>query len=233
MHARGAYATSGSLTLSRRARLVAALLFASAALLWLAVGAPVALAGQASSGELVFYPCATCHPVINGVPTGKPPNDFEGHQIVLESHDVLGEGNAACVVCHEDPARDPGELRALGGGFVEVGGDVSLHCATCHSGMYHEWLDGIHGRTQPTCTSAGCHNPHTPSWIYGEPLPPFMNTGFEVRAVSNRIPFTPLAAYPAKPPVYTPMWLWLVAAAGAVVVAGLVVFTIRGRLRDE
>ncbi|MDY0087203.1 MAG: hypothetical protein RBS78_01405 [Coriobacteriia bacterium] len=158
------------------------------------------------------------------------PNDFEGHRIVLEKHDVLGEGGDACLVCHDDPARDPGKLRVLGGGFADVGGDVSGLCATCHSGIYNEWSEGMHGRNEPTCTSAGCHDPHTPSWIHGDPLPPFVNTGFTVRAVSDRIPFTPLAAYPVKPPVKTPAWLRLVALVGAVVSAGLVVLTVRGRL---
>jgi hypothetical protein len=33
------------------------------------------------------------------------------------------------------------------------------------------------------CTAAGCHNPHTPSWIYVAALPPFQGTGIEVNAV--------------------------------------------------
>lgn len=197
---------------------------------FLLLGAVPAFAGQASSGELLFYPCTTCHPVVNGVASKALPNDFEGHEIVLESHDVLGEGSQACMACHDDPARDPGKLRVLGGGFTEVGSDVSRLCATCHSNIYREWSEHMHGRNQPTCTSAGCHNPHTPSWIQGDPLPPFVNTGFTVRAVSDRIPFTPLAAYPVKPPVFTPMWLRLVALVGAAASAGLVILTIRGRL---
>lgn len=208
----------------------AALLVLVATFILFALSAASAFAiGQASSGELVFYPCTTCHPVTEAGPAAPLPNDFEGHQIVLQGHDQLGEGSAACVVCHDDPARDPGKLKAIGGGFVEVGGDVSGVCRTCHSGIYNEWVNGIHGREQPTCTSAGCHDPHTPSWIYGEPLPPFVATGFEVRAVSDRIPFTPLAAYPMPAPVYTPLWLWLATGVVAVAAVGLVIFMLRGR----
>jgi len=224
--ARGAHRASGARTLPDFARLAVIATFALAvALLLFAGGATPAIAvGQAASGELIFYPCTTCHPVTDPAATATLPNGFEGHRIVLEGHDVLGEGSEACMVCHDDPARDPGKLKALGGGFVDAGGDISLVCATCHSGMYREWLDGIHGREQPTCTSAGCHNPHTPAWIHGKPLLPFVGTGFEVRAVSDRIPFTPLAAYPVKPPVETPSWLWLATLVGAAGSAGLIIF---------
>lgn len=191
--------------------------------------APASAVGRAASGELLFYPCATCHPVTDGVATGTLPNDFEGHQIELVGHDVLGEGGEACVVCHDDPARDPGKLRVLGGGFVDAGGDVSRVCYTCHAGVYEEWAEGMHGRNQPTCTSAGCHDPHSPSWIYGAPLAPFVGTGFEVRVVSDREMFTPLAPYPVSAPVHTPLWLWLATAVAGAVAIGLVIYMLRGR----
>jgi len=218
-------------TLPGRAPGTAALLIVgTAVLVLLALGVTSALAvGQASSGELLFYPCTSCHPVTDGVASGALPNDFAGHQIELVGHDVLGEGSEACVVCHDDPSRDPGKLRVLGGGFVDAGGDVSRVCYTCHAGMYEEWAAGIHGRSQPTCTSAGCHDPHSPSWIYGDPLLPFVATGFQVRAVSDRELFTPLAAYPVSAPVYTPPWLWFATAAAAAIAIGLVIYMLRGR----
>ncbi len=214
---------------SARLAAIAILVTAAAIALLALTAAPVLAVGQAASGELIYYPCTTCHPVTDGVASGTVPNDFDGHRIVLDGHDVLGEGSAACVACHDDPARDPGKLKVLGGGLVDAGGDVSRVCATCHSSIYREWVDGIHGREQPTCTSAGCHDPHSPAWIYGEPLPPFVGTGFEVRAVSDRIPFTPLAAYPVPAPVETPAWLWLATIVGAVASAGLIIFMLRGR----
>ena len=75
-----------------------------------------------------------------------------------------------------------------------------------------EWQPGIHGKNQPKCTSAGCHDPHTPSWIYIAALPPFQGTGIEVtRGRSEREPFKPFASPPVAPPVYTPLWLAIMA----------------------
>jgi hypothetical protein len=228
MHAQRASGTAPSPARSRPAATV--LLVCTAALMLLALtAAPASAVGRAASGELIFYPCTTCHPVTDGVASGTLPNGFEGHQIELIGHDVLGEGSEACLVCHDDAARDPGKLRVLGGGFVDAGGDISRSCYTCHAGMYEEWAAGIHGRNQPTCTSAGCHDPHSPSWIYGDPLLPFVGTGFQVRAVSDRELFTPLAAYPVSAPVYTPPWLWFATAAAAAIAIGLVVYMLRGR----
>lgn len=185
------------------------------ALALVALGAMIAptqaFAGRAASGELLFYPCSSCHPLPRDDAGGVLPNDFAGHQIELRGHDVLGEGTQACLVCHDGPGRDPSRLVVLGEDSARVGGDVSRVCWGCHAAVYDEWAAGIHGRNQPSCTTAGCHDPHSPAWIYGAPLPPFTGTGFEVRAVSERATFTPLAAYPVKPPVETPVWL--VAAA--------------------
>jgi hypothetical protein len=202
----------------------------AAALVMLLLTAVSALAvGQAASGELLHYPCTTCHPVTGDIAPASLPNGFDGHQIELVGHDQLGEGSEACLVCHDDPARDPGKLRVLGGGFVDAGGDVSRVCYTCHSAKYYEWEAGIHGRNQPTCTSAGCHDPHSPAWIYGDPLLPFVGTGFQARAVSDRIPFTPYAGPPVPAPVYTPFWLGIATALGAVLSVGLIGFMVRGR----
>ncbi len=89
---------------------------------------------------------------------------------------------------------------------------------------------GIHGRNEAKCTSAGCHDPHTPSWIYIAALPPFQGTGMEVRAVgSEREGFKPFASPPVAPPVYTPMWLTVMAAIGLFTAAAIVGFMILGR----
>jgi hypothetical protein len=197
------------------------------------VSAGPALAGQASSGELFFYPCTTCHPVSPGaVRSGRKfPNGFTGHEIVLVGHDVLGKGKAACLACHDDPSRDPGKLKSIDGGLVDIQGDVSLVCARCHSAKYAEFKAGVHGKSEPKCTAAGCHDPHTPGFIYAKPQLPFVGTGFQFRARPERVVFTPLAS-PAPhgiPPVETPVWFAALVVIGAVLAAGLVVVLIQGR----
>jgi len=204
--------------------------FAIAIAFALAAAAP-AEAGRAASGELFFYPCTDCHPVTldsSGAPVGDLPGDFAGHEIVLESHDVLGEGSAACKACHDDPANDPGMLTLVDGTLIDIKEAPRL-CHQCHSDKYAEWEAGAHGRNQPSCTSAGCHDPHTPSYIYAEPLLPFVGAGFQFRAVSDREPFTPLPPPAPEPAVHTPAWFALLAALG-VVLAGAQVFRLaRGR----
>jgi hypothetical protein len=199
---------------------------------FLAVSVPAAFAGHASTGEPLFYPCNSCHPVTlgaDGHPTRPLPNGFQGHQITLEVHDRLGPGKQACLVCHDDPSRDPGKLKLIDGSLIDITGDVSQVCYRCHEDKYKEWKAGTHGKRQPKCTSAGCHDPHSPSWIYAGPLLPFTGTGFQVRAVSERQPFRPLASAPLPAPVETPSWLLLATALGAVVSAGLVGTLILGR----
>jgi hypothetical protein len=194
--------------------------------------ASLAYAGNASTGEIAFDPCTKCHPVTLG-PDGKStkplPNGFKKHEIKLEAHDILGKGTQACVVCHDDPTKNPGMLLTADGTRVYVTGDVSRVCQRCHFAKYREWQAGIHGKRQPKCTSAGCHDPHTPSWIYVAALPPFQGTGVEVRAVGEREPFKPMASPPVQPPVYTPIWLSIMAAFGVVASAGIIGFLVLGR----
>jgi hypothetical protein len=203
----------------------------AASLLFLSTS--TALAGQASSGELFFYPCTSCHPVsVDGVPAGgKAPNGFKKHEITLEGHDVLGKGTAACVVCHDVPLKNPGLLKTVDGSLVDIRGDVSLVCLKCHSARYAEWKAGVHGKHQPKCTSAGCHDPHTPGFIYAKPLLPFVGTGFQFRVRPVKEAFTPLAAPAPRaiPPVETPVWFAVLAVIGLVVAGGLVVALIQGR----
>ncbi|MDZ4179051.1 MAG: hypothetical protein U1E29_07445 [Coriobacteriia bacterium] len=106
-------------------------------------------------------------------------------------------------------------------------------CYRCHSTKYAEWQAGVHGRSQPKCTSAGCHDPHTPSYIYVDPLLPFVGTGTQVRAVSDRQPFTPMAAPPVPAPVETPAWLSLAALIVALFAIGIVGYLMRGGPADE
>lgn len=199
----------------------------------LALTGPAAVsAGQSSTGELAFYPCTQCHPVTvdaEGRPSHDLPIGMEKHRVTLEVHDVLGTDEAACLACHDDPSRNPGMLILPDGSLVDITGDVSRVCQTCHMEKYREWQDGIHGKGEPKCSAAGCHDPHTPSWIYMAALPPFQGTGVEIRAVGDREPFRPLAGPPLPPAVFTPSWLVVVAALGGALVLALLGYLVMGR----
>lgn len=209
--------------------------FTSLALVVLAYAVlpPNALGKGASTGELAFYPCAQCHPVSvseDGTPSHPLPIGMEKHQIELEAHDILGEGDAACLACHDAPTNNPGMLLLADGSLVEVTGDVSRVCQRCHFEKYTQWQQGVHGKDQPKCTAAGCHDPHTPSWIYIAALPPFQGTGVEVNAVgTDRESFKPFASPPVPPPVETPLWYVIATALGAVASVGLISSMVRGR----
>lgn len=196
--------------------------------------APQAQAGLSSTGKLAFYPCNRCHPVFLG-PDGKPtkplPIGLEKHEIELKVHDILGVGDKACLACHQPPTEDPGKLILPDGTFVPVNGDVSRVCQRCHFEKYQQWKIGIHGKNQPACSAAGCHNPHSPSWIYVPALPPFLGTGMEVHAVSEREGFKPLASPPVPPPVETPVWLAVLSGVGFAISAGIVGVLIKGRAK--
>lgn len=205
-----------------------------------AVAASVAFAstahasGRSATGEPAFQPCSKCHPVTigaDGKPTRPLPNGFQKHEIELEIHDTLGAGDseAACIVCHDEPTADPGKLLTADGSRVDVTGDVSRVCQRCHFEKYREWQSGVHGKGEPKCSAAGCHDPHTPSWIYVAALPPFQGTGIEVKAVGDREPFTPLAGPPVQPPVETPLWLSILATIGTVIVISTTAFLVTGR----
>jgi len=197
-----------------------------------AVSAPgVAIAGRSATGEAAFRPCTNCHPVTLG-PDGKPtkplPNKFKKHEITLEVHDVLGAGGTACLACHDAPSRNPGKLVLPDGALVDIDGDVSRVCQRCHFEKYQAWKAGIHGKNEPKCSAAGCHDPHTPSWIYVPALPPFQGTGMEVRAVSDREPFKPMASPPVAPAPVTPGWLQIVTTLGGLAALGALAYVIRG-----
>jgi len=191
-----------------------------------------AFGGHASTGELAFYPCDRCHPVTlgaDGKPTKQLPVGLKRHEITLEVHDTLGTSDKACLACHDDPTRDPGKLVLPDGSLVAITGDVSRVCQRCHGDKYRAWQQGVHGKREPKCTAAGCHDPHTPSWIYVPALPPFQGTGFEVHAVNARVAFKPLAGPPLAPPVNTPLWLVIVASIGGVAILSILGYLTLGR----
>jgi hypothetical protein len=195
----------------------------------------LACALQASSGELLYYPCTSCHPVHTIPGTGRPtkslPNGFTGHKIVLEGHDKLGQApGTACLTCHDDPARNPGMLKTADGTLIDIKtGDLSLVCYRCHSTKYKEFRAGTHGKHKPSCVAAGCHDPHTPQAIYAAPLMPFVGTGFQFTVLSQREPFSALAPPAPAPAVATPSWFSALAVLGFVVVGGLAGTLVKGR----
>lgn len=211
-------------------------MLAGAVLLALLLVPARAFAGHSASGKPAFQPCTRCHPVTldaNGKSTRPLPNGFEKHEITLEVHDTLGTGTKACLACHDDPTRNPGRLILPDGGLVDITGDVSRVCQRCHFEKYREFKAGIHGKHQPKCSAQGCHDPHTPSWIYLKALPPFQGTGIEINAVgSDREPFKPLASPPPYAAVLTPGWLKVLASLGglgALASLGYVIFGGRKR----
>ena len=194
-----------------------------------------AVAGQAASGELLFYPCDSCHPVTIDPGTNKPtrplPIEFQDHDVVLVGHDSLGAGSAACLTCHDDPARNPGMLKLVDGSLVDIQGDTAKVCYRCHSDKYKEWVAGTHGRHQPSCTAAGCHDPHSPGWIYAGPLLPFVGNGFQFKVLPEREAFSPLAPPAPEPDVETPAWIRVVALLGFLAAGGQAGMLIRGRMK--
>lgn len=195
--------------------------------------ASTAYAGFAATGELAFHPCTQCHPVTlgaDGKPTKALPNGMEKHDIELKSHDILGKDDKACLACHDDPTRNPGKLILPDGSLVDVTGDVSKVCQRCHFQKYAEFKVGVHGKHEKKCSAAGCHNPHTPGYIYVAALPPFQGTGFEVKAVGyEREPFTPFASPPVDPEVETPLWLWILTGVGGFLALTMIGYLTVGR----
>ncbi len=211
----------------RARRLVVLVAVAVALLSSVAVASP-AFAGKPATGDLLFSPCNACHPVVAGKAL---PNGFEGHKIKLQGHDVLGQGKLACLVCHVGPGMDPSQLKLIDGSTIDIKGDVALVCFRCHSAKYREWEAGIHGKATDKCTSAGCHDPHTPQYVFGQFLLPFVGSGFTAQVRSETATLQPLAAPPLPHPTQTPQWLWALTGLAFVGVGGLTASLIRGRAK--
>lgn len=204
------------------------------ALVGLLASASSAFAGQASSGELLFYPCSSCHPVTlsaHGKPTKALPGAFSGHAIVLEGHDKLGRGRAACTVCHDDAAEDPGKLKLADGALIDVTGKTAEVCYRCHSAKYKEFMTGAHGKHKESCVASGCHDPHTPGYIFAPGLPPFTGSGFQFKVLSERAAFSPLAPPAADVPVTTPAWYMAFLVLGVGVAGAGITGLITGKVK--
>jgi hypothetical protein len=231
-------ARCGHATRAIRTYAASLLLLTLVAAFVLAFASSAFASGRAATGELAFDPCTKCHPVTvgaNGEPTKPLPNGMSKHSIEVEVHDILGKGDKSCVVCHDDPSRNPGKLILSDGSLVDITDteNISRVCQRCHFEKYREFEVGIHGKHAEKCSAAGCHNPHTPSWIYVAALPPFQGTGIEVNAVgADREPFTPMASPPVQPEVETPVPLRIATFFGGIFSLAVVGFLALGRRKQ-
>jgi hypothetical protein len=120
-------------------------------------------------------------------------------------------------------------LKLADGTLLDITKDVPRLCYQCHSAKYKEWVAGTHGRNLLSCTAAGCHDPHTPTYIYAEPLLPFVGVGFQFKVLSGREPFTPLAPPAPAPPTDTPTWYSALVVLGLAAAGGQLARLLRGR----
>lgn len=118
---------------------------------------------------LATYPCAgRCHGP--DADAELPPRFHSSTELVHGP--VLQE----CAMCHEEGQMD--ELRLIDGSHVPFDSSQRV-CAQCHAARYEGWVQGIHGlvtrapdgRSQRRVCTA-CHDPHAPSDIHLQALPP-------------------------------------------------------------
>lgn len=132
--------------------------------------APHAFAGYAQAppftvvpqiGELTFFPCTTCHALMQPNPTPRQLNT--PHPAAL----VHGAGRFWCLDCHT--LRDRDRLHTLRGEPVSYD-DAYIVCGQCHFNRQRDWYFGAHGKRVANwqgprqiynCTH--CHDPHDPA----------------------------------------------------------------------
>jgi hypothetical protein len=207
------------------ALLLSAFLTASAAF---AQDADVAFPAGASSGELLFYPCTSCHPIPAGSKR-EASGRSSGHGIVLGKHAGLGTASSACAVCHGDAAENPGMLKLSGSPSVSITGDVSRVCAPCHARVYGEWKGGSHGAERTKCTAAGCHDPHAPEYAFADATSPFAGGRTATGAPHGSQPFDTSAVSAPRSPAGTPGWLLALASIGMMATTGAAGMLTMGR----
>jgi hypothetical protein len=130
----------------------------SSALLWL-VGFAVIVA--VSAGLLML----SSTPAVGADQESEVPlNCLTCHTRVLTGHDILGSGNQACWICHDNTDM---EMLHLTDQTVLSSRSSSQVCGQCHQGYYNAWLSGGHGTLTVTgvvgCTD--CHDPHQPHLV--------------------------------------------------------------------
>ncbi|MDP3879726.1 MAG: hypothetical protein Q8Q07_05405 [Dehalococcoidales bacterium] len=142
------------------------------------------LAGAIIAILIVFsFSTALSKPVVRAASGSEVPLEcLSCHTRVLKSHDILGQGNQACRVCHDSATM--GELSLLDGTNILLTESSKL-CGQCHQQRYGAWEEGTHGVTPQRAEAAlsggaklrciDCHDPHQPrlelSDINTTPLP--------------------------------------------------------------
>jgi len=121
---------------------------------------------------ILFFAVLPTAPLI-AAPEAQAPAPLEClncHTRALQSHDKLGEGSAACRVCHDPNNMDM--LRLMDGSQVSKTSSPKV-CGQCHSMNYQSWDEGKHGvlsvmeggasgSMSPRIRCVFCHDPHRP-----------------------------------------------------------------------
>lgn len=127
--------------------------------------------------------CMSCH-------LAKVPIEGVTRPKVLRGHDILGEGNLACMVCHDKDNEHLGLLNLVDDITLITKAEPSQLCGLCHEIRFKAWQAGTHGSaewkqgepgypgaTRKTCIA--CHDPHQPQIVlagitlpHPEPAPP-------------------------------------------------------------
>lgn len=120
--------------------------------------------------------CKTCHSSRVPKPLPTSASELREFHVGLETR----HGSLACGSCH-DPAAPSERLHLASGEVIPMTAVLSL-CSQCHGTQRRDYDRGLHGgmkgywdlsrgpRTRNTCVD--CHDPHTPAFVGGTPLPP-------------------------------------------------------------
>jgi hypothetical protein len=121
---------------------------------------------------LAAYPCAAqCHDGRAADPTPRELTGFHAGRTVEH-----GPAIRFCDDCHS--LEHPDSLRLMRGELVSFDASDQV-CGQCHGEKHRDWETGLHGSVtggwhgvvvHRQCTA--CHDPHTPSQITLEALPP-------------------------------------------------------------
>ncbi len=116
--------------------------------------------------------CMECHALFEN--DKMMPAGLGRHDDIVMDHGI----NTYCFSCHDVAHRD---RLAMEGGKTVGYDQVPQLCGKCHGPTWRDWQQGIHGKTigswrggderQHRYTCTDCHDPHTPAFKAGIPLP--------------------------------------------------------------
>lgn len=124
---------------------------------------------SAATPPMPMEECMACHLPEDPIPDVPRPK-------VLRGHDILGEGNEACMVCHDKDNEHLGLLNLVDDETLIPKEEPSQLCGICHELRYKAWQAGTHGSLEwkegepgvpgamkKTCID--CHDPHQPQIV--------------------------------------------------------------------